>query len=33
MNISNINAFEHSEQGVILITEAANQEAISIPKH
>lgn len=29
MNISNINAFEHSEQGVILITEAANQEAIS----
>lgn len=29
MNISNINAFEHSECGVILITEAANQEAIS----
>ncbi|MGI3476330.1 hypothetical protein ACRU1U_15490 [Providencia stuartii] len=29
MNISNINAFEHSEQGVILITAAANQEAIS----
>ncbi|ETT03756.1 hypothetical protein HMPREF1562_3820 [Providencia alcalifaciens F90-2004] len=29
MNITNINAFEHSEQGVILITTAANQEAIS----
>lgn len=29
MNISNIKAFEHSEHGVILITEAANQEAIS----
>ncbi|MEY1578886.1 hypothetical protein P2E05_12230 [Providencia stuartii] len=29
MNISNINAFEHSEHGVILITDAANQEAIS----
>ncbi|MEY0577755.1 hypothetical protein [Providencia manganoxydans] len=29
MNTSNINAFEHSEQGVILITDAANQEAIS----
>ncbi|MEY0303125.1 hypothetical protein AB7W11_14530 [Providencia manganoxydans] len=29
MNISNINAFEHSEHGVILITGAANQEAIS----
>ncbi|OAT22808.1 hypothetical protein [Proteus myxofaciens] len=29
MNISHINAFEHSEHGVILITHAANQEAIS----
>lgn len=29
MNITNINAFEHSEHGVILITDAANQEAIS----
>ncbi|MEY0634086.1 hypothetical protein AB7336_20920 [Providencia huaxiensis] len=29
MNITNINAFEHSEHGVILITDAANQKAIS----
>lgn len=29
MNITNINAFEHSEHGVILITESANQDAIS----
>ncbi|HEQ1858617.1 TPA: hypothetical protein VEO38_002160 [Providencia alcalifaciens] len=29
MNITNINAFEHSEHGVILITGAANQDAIS----
>ncbi|WP_265494691.1 hypothetical protein [Providencia heimbachae] len=29
MNITNINVFEHSEHGVILITDAANQEAIS----
>ncbi|AMG66548.1 hypothetical protein [Providencia stuartii] len=29
MNISNIRAFEHSEYGVIIITDAANQEAIS----
>ncbi|HFD6681924.1 TPA: hypothetical protein ACF5RG_001734 [Providencia alcalifaciens] len=29
MKIKGINAFEHSEQGVILITTAANQEAIS----
>ena len=29
MNIATINAFEHSEHGIVLITDAANQEAIS----